>query len=417
MRKLFLLAGLAFAASGAFGQKLEKLDDVKEKIQKGKYDEAKEKLDKVFESPQANSNSDALFYRAIVYHNLAKTKNDSAMSKTAMEDMRKYLKLEESKPEGQRDMLSKFENYNTLIDMYRTAVNQGVEQLRNNGYSTALFNFEKALDAFTMLKARNLVTAPIDTNVVYYAGASAQNVQKYDQAARYYNQLIDAKIADTGFVNVYRFMINYNLDQKDTAAARKYLDLSKTTFPQKNDLWLDYETLFLSTDRTKRIGEYEALVKANPQNEQLAQSYAVELYNLIRSSENAEKDTVLQSRSEAAFKNLLTIDPNSPTGNLLLSQLYWSQYYTVQNKIDNIRGNFPEAVKKKKELNTQVDAIFERTLPYLTKATEIYGSQTTLKPQDRANYRIVLGQLVEYYNRKKNTAKAAEYQKKLDTLK
>ena len=415
MRKLLFIVGLTFTVSASFGQKI---DDVKKDVASGKYTEARTKIDQILNDPKNASNSDAQFYKAVIYHNLAKQNtSDSTLGAAALDAMRKYLQMEDSKPEGQRDMLSKFENYNTVIDMYRTAVNQGVENLRNNVYPTALTNFERALDAFTLLKERKLVTAPIDTNVVYYAGASAQNVQNYPKAAQYYNQLIDAKIADTSFVNVYRFMINYNLDQKDTAAARKYLDISKATFPQKKDLWLDYETLFLSNDRTKRIAQYEELIKANPNDEQLALSYAVDLYNLLRSADDADKDTVLQNKAEAAFKRVLEIDPNSTTGNLLLSQLYWTQYYNVQSKIDAIRGTFPEAVKKKKELNTQVDAIFEKTLPYLTKASELYGEQATLKAQDKANYRIVLGQLVDYYNRKKNTAKAAEIQKKLDALK
>lgn len=415
MRKLLFIVGLTLTVSASFAQKI---DDVKKDIAGGKYADARTKIDQIANDPKNASNSDAQFYKAVVYHNLAKqSPADSTLSIAALDAMKKYLKMEEGKPDTQRDLLSKIENYNTVIDMYRTSVNQGVEHLRNNAYPTALSNFERALDAFVLLKDRKLVTAPMDTTIIYYAGASAQNMQKFDQAAKYYNQLIDAKIADTGFLNVYRFMINYNLDQKDTAGARKYLDISKATFPQKNDLWLDYETLFLSNDRTKRISEYETLIKANPQNEQLALSYAVDLYNLIRSSDEGDKDTVLQNKAETAFKNLLAIDPNSATGNLLLSQLYWTQYYNVQSKIDAIRGTFPEAVKKKKELNGQVDAIFEKALPYLTKASEIYASQSPLKPQDKANYRIVLGQMQDYYNRKKNTAKAAEVQKTLDTLK
>ena len=49
MRKLVLSLLLAASFTGVFAQKL---DDIKEKIQKGKYDEAKEKLDKVLADPK-----------------------------------------------------------------------------------------------------------------------------------------------------------------------------------------------------------------------------------------------------------------------------------------------------------------------------------------------------------------------------
>ena len=68
MRKLVLTLLLAASFTGVFAQKL---DDIKEKIQKGKFDEAKEKLDKVLADPKNQNNSDAWFYKAQIHHNMA----------------------------------------------------------------------------------------------------------------------------------------------------------------------------------------------------------------------------------------------------------------------------------------------------------------------------------------------------------
>lgn len=416
MRKLLLIAGLAFAVSTSFGQKLEKLDDIKEKVQKGKYDEAKEKLDKVFENPQAASSSEALFYKAVVYHNLAKTKNDSTMSAAALDAMKKYMQLEQGKPDGQRALLSTLENNKTIVDLYQTNFNEGVENFKNNNFSKAYGHFTTALDVFDILSKQNLVSAKFDTTVTLYAGYSAQNARMYDKAATHYDVLINNNLSDTSYVPIYRFMINSNLENKDTTAARKYLDVSRERFPMYGDLWLDYQTLFISNDPVKRYDEYEALVKANPKNAALTMNFAIEMYNHIRSSDALENDTAFRRRTESALQNVLSLDPNSVTANLLMSQLMWTEYYQVQNRIDNIRGTFPEAVKKKKELNTKVDAIFERALPYLNKVADTYATQTTLKPQDKANYRIVLNQLTDYYTRKKQTAKVTELQAKVKSM-
>ncbi|HET7896914.1 MAG TPA: hypothetical protein VFL47_04580, partial [Flavisolibacter sp.] len=313
MRKLFVIVGLAFAVSSAFGQKIEKLDDVKEKISKGKYDEAKEKLDKVFENPAANSSPEALFYRAQVYQNLAKTSQDSAMYAEALNSMQKYLQLEQSKPENQRALQSTLENHKTLFDIYQSYFNRGVENFKGNKWSTAFYNFQSALKAFDLMKNNNFTNTKFDTTVNLYAGYSAQNAQLYNEAAKYYDKLIENNIADTSYVGIYRFMINNNLDAKDTAAAKKYLDISEQRFPMYKDIWLDYRTLFLPNDKPRRFDEYETLVKANPTNETLAMNYAIEMYNYLRSSDQLEKDSALRARVEGALKNVLTMNPSANT--------------------------------------------------------------------------------------------------------
>ncbi|MBB1284284.1 hypothetical protein HRH25_07870 [Flavisolibacter sp. BT320] len=417
MRKLILLAGLAVTMTTAFGQKkLEKLDDVKEKIDKQKYDEAKEKLDKVFENPEANNSPEALFYKAVAYHNLGKQKSDSALSAAAFDAMQAYVKVESSKPEGQQMMLSTLESHKTLVDIYQTYFQKGVDNFQKQTYASALNNFEKALNVFEVLSQKGLTNAKFDTTSNLYAGYSAQNAQKYDQAAKYYDRLINLNLNDTSYVGIYRFMINSNLERKDTANAKKYLSVSEQRFPQYKDLWLEYNTLFLSSDKSKRFTEYEALVNANPENETLAMNYAIEMYNYIRSSDEAAKDSVIRTKAENALKNVLRINPNATTANLLMSQLYWTQLYDVQSQLDAVRGTTPAATAKKKELNAKMDAIFDAVYPYLTKSYDLYSKETTLKPQDKANYKIVLGQLTDYYNRKKQTNKAAEMQAKAKAI-
>ncbi|HEV7334163.1 MAG TPA: hypothetical protein VGN63_24230 [Flavisolibacter sp.] len=417
MRKLILLAGLAVTMSTAFGQKkLEKLDDVKEKIEKGKYDEAKEKLDKVFENPEANNSPEALFYKAVTFHNLGKQKSDSVLSANAFDAMQAYVKAEASKPEGQQMLLSTLENHKTLVDIYQSYFQKGVDGFQKQTYASAFNNFERALNVFDVLSQKGLTNAKFDTTANLYAGYSAQNAQMYDKAAKYYDKLIEMNLNDTSYVGIYRFMINSNLEKKDTATAKKYLSVSEQRFPQYKDLWLEYNTLFLSSDKSKRFTEYEALVNANPENEVLAMNYAIELYNHIRSSDEAEKDSVIRTKAENALKNVLRINPNATTANLLMSQLYWTQLYQIQSELDAVRGNTAAATAKKKELNAKMDAVFDAVHPYLVKSYDLYSKETTLKPQDKANYKIVLGQLTDYYNRKKQADKAAEMQAKAKAI-
>ena len=413
MRKLLLIAGLTLTVSAAFAQKI---DDVKKDVSGGKYAEAKTKLDQVMNDPKNANNADVQFYKAVVYQNLAKQSNDSALAAGALEAMKTYVKMEQGKPEGQAMLLSTLENHKTLVDIYQSYFQRGVDNFQKQTYATALANFEGALDAFQLLKQRSLTNVPFDTTVTLYAGYSAQNAKMYDKAAIHYDTLINRNIADTSYVGIYRFMINSNLENKDTVTAKKYLGISKQRFPQYNDVWLDYQTLFLTSSKPQRFDEYEALIKENPDNEALAMNYAIELYNHLRSSDEAEKDSAYRLRTEAALKNVLAKSPNNTTANLLISQFYWTELYQLQSQLDAVRGTTPAATAKKKEINAKMDAVFENVFPYLTKSYELYDAQTNLKPQDKANYKIVLTQLVDYHTRKKQTDKVATYSAKLKTL-
>jgi hypothetical protein len=413
MRKLLFIAGLALTVSTSFAQKI---DDVKKDVTAGKYAEARPKVDQLLNDPKNANNADLHFYKAVVYHNLAKTGGDSATAAAALGAMKSYVQMEQGKPEGQGMLLSTLENHKTLVDLYQSYFGRGVENFQKQTYATAFHNFERALDAFQILKQRNLTNVPFDTTVTLYAGYSAQNAKMYDQAAKYYDMLIQNDIRDTTYVAIYRFMINSNLENKDTAAAKKYLAISQERFPAYNETWLDYQTLFLSHDKSKRFDEYQALVKANPGNETLAMNYAIELYNHLRSGEEIEKDPAFRQRAEQAFRDVLAIDPNNPTANLLISQFYWTELYQVQSELDAIRGTTPAATAKKKELNAKMDATFDKVFPYLTRSYELYDAQSTLKAQDKANFRIVLTQLTDYHKRKNQADKVATYQARLKTL-
>lgn len=415
MRKLKLLfiAGFTLTATTLFAQKI---DDIKKDVQGGKYPEARTKVDQFLSDQKNVTNSDAHFYKAVIYHNLAKQTNDSATSVAALEAMNKYVEMEQSKPEAQRLLLSTLESHKTMVDLYQTYFQKGVENFQNQSYASAFNHFEKALAAFQMLKQQNLTNAAFDTTATLYAGYSAQNAKLYDQAGKYYDVIINNNVNDTSYVGLYRFMINSNLEKKDTATAKKYLGISETRFPQYKDIWLEYQTLFLSNDKQKRFDEYQALIKQNPDNESLAMNYAIEIYNYARSSDENEKDPALHQRAEEALKGVLAIDPSNTSANLLLSQFYWTELYQLQTQMDAVKGNAAAAIAKRKDLNAQMDAVFDKVHPLLVKTYELYNNQTNLRPQDKANFKIVAGQLVDYHNRKKQADKAAEYQAKIKSL-
>lgn len=416
MRKLVLTVLLAASFTGVFAQKL---DDVKEKLDKQKFGEAKEKIDKVLADPKNQSSSDAWFYKARTYYGLAKT--DPTALNEALEAMKKYLALEESKPEKQRMLMATLEGNATFFNIYSDFFKAGVQNFKDQKYEAALATFKSTLDAFDVLSKYKIVTdVKFDTTSTIYAGFAAQNAKQYDQAAYYYDRMVQEKIRDTGYVDAYRFLINYNLEQKkDTATATKYLEISESAFPSYTDLWLDYELMMMGKDRAKKMARYQVLTERYPSNAFVALNYAIELYNNTFFAETKSPTYVAdQEASRKALEKALTLDPNSEHGNFVMSQFYVMQTYDLDDSLRAIKGTTPADVAKRKELNARMDSKYETMYTYSQKAYDLFSAhEATMKAQDKANYRKVINQLIDYYSRKKQTDKVTFYQDKLKQLK
>ncbi|MGZ5189595.1 MAG: hypothetical protein ACXWCZ_01175 [Flavisolibacter sp.] len=417
MRKFLFTVLLATSFTALFAQKL---DDVAEKVSKKKYDEAKEKIDKELADPKGQANADAWFYKAKIYYNLSKTKPDDAtLLPAALDAMKKYLQMEEKQPENKRMLRSTFEANETFFNIYSDYFKTAVKKFQDQDYSGALENFKFTLDAFDHLSKYKLTSVPMDTTATIYAGFSAQNAKKFDDAALYYDKLIQAKVYDTSYIDAYKFMINYYLEtKKDTASALRYLEISETAFPKYEDLWIDYEMVTMGNERTKKIARYEQLKSKYPGNYVVAVNHAVELYNNTFFGEDKGSDyPAQQEATKAALERALSLEPNSAHATFIMSQFYVNQIYDLEDSLRLVRGNTPADQAKKKAINAKLDEKYEGLYTHSQKAYDNFSKETTLKAQDKANYRKVINQLIDYHTRKKQTDKVAALEEKLKQLK
>lgn len=413
MRKLLLALLLAASATGIYAQKL---DDVKEKISKGKYDEAKEKIDKAMSDPKAQNNPEAWFYKAQIYQNLAKTHpEDATLGTAAFEAMKNYLKLEEKNDESKRNLLSTLEGNRTAFDIYSTYFKAGADSYNAKNYEKALENFEKAIDAFGMLKQYNFTNVPFDTTSVLYAGVSAEQMKNQDAAVKYYSMLADHKVSDTTLRGLYEYVINYYINKKDDANARKYLTLGEEVFPTYNT-WLAYELEMVGDDKAKKIAKYEELMQKYPDNYDLALDYAIQYFNYTYSNENKPADyEARQIKLAETLKKLMDMKQTALV-NYLMGRHINNQIADLEETKRNIKGTTAADVAKKKDLDTKINEKYEELAVYAQKAYDLYTAQTELKGTDKIYLKEVIRDLVDYYQMKKNTARVTEFQNKLKQL-
>lgn len=414
MRKLVLAVLLAASFTGLYAQKL---DDVKEKMEKGKWDEAKEKIDKAMTDPKAQTNAEAWFYKAKIYQNLAKAHpEDVSYTPAAFDAMKNYLKIEEKLPENKRFLLSTLEGNKTVFDFYSEAFKVGADAFNNKSYEKALSNFQKTLDAFDLLKQYKFTEASFDTTSVLYAGVSAEQVKNKDLAVKYYSMLADKKIPDTTFIGIYEYIVNYYTLGKDEANAKKYLSIGEEVFP-KYDRWLMYELELVGDEKNQKIAKYKELMQRYPNNEDLALDYAVLYFNHTYSNETKPADyAARQDTLEQILKAALATEQTT-LGNYLMGRHINNQIADLEEQRRAIKGtNQAEVTAKRKPFDDQIAQKNEQLVVYSQKAADLYASQSDLKPVEKIYYKEVLRDLADYYQTKKNTAKATEYQNKIKQL-
>jgi hypothetical protein len=310
MRKLILGALLSLLFSGLYAQKL---DDVKEKLQKQKFDEAKEKIDKVMADPKNQSNSEAWFYKAQTYMGLANTHpDDPAMKAQALDAMANYFRLEEKVEEKKRNLMSTFEGNRTAYGIYSAYFKAGADAYGKKDYQSALNNFEKSLESFELLKKYNLTTSAADTSGILYAGVSAESMRDSVKATKYYSRLADMKLDDSTYTGVYRYVIQYYLDVKDEANAKKYITLGEQVFPDHNPTWFYYELKLAGDDKPKQFAKYEELIQRYPDNHDLLLDYAVQYFNYTYVYQDRPADyAARQEKLRQVLPKVLTVMPDN----------------------------------------------------------------------------------------------------------
>ncbi|HEX6333082.1 MAG TPA: hypothetical protein VFZ78_02585 [Flavisolibacter sp.] len=415
MRKVVVTLLFAVFCSATYAQKL---DDVKEKIQKQKYDEAKEKIDKIMADAKYQNNSEAWFYKAQVYQTLAKLKTDTAMATAALQAMGNYLELENArKDQTQKMLLSALEGNRTAFDIYTTYFQLGAESFNTKNYDRALYNFERALNAFELLSRYNLTPVKFDTSAVLYAGISAESLKNHDLAINYYSKIAEQRVADTSYRSIYEYIVAHYIRKQDMDNAKKYLTIGQEVYPSYQG-WLAYELDMAGDDKDGRLAKYEELMKKYPGNYDLAMDYAIQLLNHTYSNETKPKDyAARQERLNKALLDVLAIEETA-MANYLMSRHINNQIADLEEDLRAVRGTGAAEVAKRKEINAKITAKNEDLFKYSEKTYNMFSrDQGSLKNNEKAYLREVTNNLIYYYQTKKQNDKVAFYQAKLKEMK
>ncbi|HVE61670.1 MAG TPA: hypothetical protein VNA26_07620 [Chitinophagaceae bacterium] len=171
MRKLILSALFLAASTALFAQKL---DDVEESVKKGKYAEAKEKIDKVLADTKNQKSANAWYYKGLVYTELSKDSSRTDMD-YRLEAFNAFKKYQELDP---KNIMLTLQQNASFFQLYEGYYNHGIKAFNQKKYDVAFNDFKNALLIKDYVydkkyEINNFRFPALDSQLVNLAGSAA----------------------------------------------------------------------------------------------------------------------------------------------------------------------------------------------------------------------------------------------------
>jgi hypothetical protein len=432
MKKIVLsLVAIACSASVVFAQNYE---DTRNLLYLKQYKKAKEQLDKNWTNAKFTAKPEAYILKANVLAGLATDSSLAAQAPQYRIEAREALaKYKELDPKLTL-VAEQGSIYSTApISLYSDYFNNGISAFRKKDWTAAFEDFTSTLDLFEILKATNLTKAPIDTNSLLFAGASAQSLKKDDVAETYFVKLADAKVGGSEYEFVYQFLTTRYLAKGEITKFNKYLALGKEIYPDSKYFQHDELDYILSIeDAAEKNRLIEQRIASNPTDGKTYAAYGEILFDQLNPKDGEpalgnydENETKMVN----AFEKAGQIEP---TNGLYISNLgnhFINKSNRLAKQLDSIRtvirekikaaqpaapkpGTKPVSVKAdpadaalRDELNKKYEEASEKARQYYEKAANIYSQKSTLASMEKQQYRNAVGYLIDLSAEKKNNSK------------
>jgi hypothetical protein len=307
-----------------------------------------------------------------------------------------------------------------LFQLYEGYYNRGIQQFNTKNYASAYNQFKNALVVKDYVYGKkfeinNFTFPALDTNLVNLAANAAYLAKQEDAAISYFQILANAKLKGDDFKDVYPILVDYYTKKQDATNKAKYLAIGMELYPE-NPYWLQSQLDEAGEDKNKRLAKYQELVAQYPKNYELMADYGAEMFNYTYGQDKPSDYTKRQEDLTTILKNAIAANPEGTQANFIMTQHLSNQLYDLQQSFGAIKGTKPEDVKKKQDINKNIEKKFEELHPYAVTVYNQYDKMGTLKDSEKANFRSVSNIMSDYYRMKKQMDKAKFYEDKAKSI-
>ncbi|MFT3903802.1 MAG: hypothetical protein QM727_11560 [Niabella sp.] len=421
MKRISLLAAIAFFSTVSFAQKY---DDIKAFLMMGQLKQAKELLDKKGDE-KFYSKPEGILIKSYVYSLLAL---DSAAAADAPKNMATALDAFNQFKEKDPSMKLLEDNTyrNTPYNIYAAYFNTGVKDINDKSYDQAYDKFKKVVDLSDLLISKKIqLPGPVDTNAVYYAGILAETVKQMDEAVKYNTRLADLKVTGANYETVYQGLVRYYATKNDQANFDKYKALGAQLYPQSEFFkytMLDF-AIGTSENFDEKIKNLETILAASPDDYKANLALGEAIFDTLDSHKEGAVPPAnydeLEVKMLAALKKAASVSPDEVQPLLLMGD----HFTTKSEKIgDDMRAAESDLIKKGAkataadkqkfaDVKKKYDEAYDLAKDNFEKVADMFAKKGTLDAMQKRQYRIIVGNLAQYYSYKREGAKGAELNK------
>jgi len=322
----------------------------------------------------------------------------------------------------------KLVGYKPINSIYAGYFQDGAANYNGGKYSEALMDFKGALNARDYMFSKGWINQKFDTISTLYAGIAAEKAKKRDEAAFYYSIIANAKLADSKYIDIYKWLANYySQDKDDETNALKYVNLGKEVYP-KDSAWNEIELSVYDNEldeyrkkgnKDSLFAKYEQITNALPGSYVFFYNYGVELYNYAIDTSSGKRPAIsdeLIAKAKEKLNKALQIKQDYVQASLLLGTITYNDAVDLKATTKNIKGQKPEDIKKRADIRNAATKKFDEAIPYFEQVEKVLAPKGKLKQDEKRTLKDAYDSLITIYEQKNQKDKADAYTTKFNDV-
>ncbi|MDB5245915.1 MAG: hypothetical protein JWQ40_309 [Segetibacter sp.] len=343
----------------------------------GKLEEAKTELDKISADPKAAENAETYLLKAEILGTIAgdptlKDKYPNA-GREGYQALKKYLELEPTEAKLKAD------GYAGINSIYGSMFSAGVKNYNEKNWDSAYAQFKDVAELGDLFTSRKWSNSAFDTTSYLYAGVTAQNAKKNEEAAKYYGKLAELKLSGQDYESIYDFLTKYYLNAKDEANFQKYLGLAKETFP-KNSLWNDLEFANMSDNLAPdaMLTKFTTADGAKSLTSSNYLDYGDYFINNKKIKDlDAAKKAEYTNKAAYAFSRAYELDTTNALAAYNAGVAAYTAFEDASDAARQIKGVTADIKTRRAAADKGVDAAADKSIQWLEKSYASLSAKTT----------------------------------------